>query len=579
MDERIYLINDFGQYELWTQDLAGEEAAQEAKKETVSQLTAVVDHIAEVAAHAGAVLPDKPWLPPLGTRLVTPGVDAEPGIPLGLLDVPSRQAQDVYRFRLEDAGHTAIYGSPGYGASTLLQTMVMNLARQGTPEQVHFLLLDFGNNGLLPLARLPHVADIVTLEEEEKLQKAMERIAAELADRKRRLRAVGVATLAQYTAKTGESLPTVLTVLDGYDALAQDKRKDGIDSQLIQILREGAALGVYLVLTANRANSLRMNMSSNIPTSIGLYLNDEGEVATLFGRERVPQSEILGRGQLHLDAPTAIQFFLPCEGDDDAAVLESLEKEIAAIGERWTGGRPERIPMVPEKLTADAFQEFAPAGSSRNTLFLGLNKGSAEPEWFELFHGETLGIFPENGKQAAEVHPFLMRNLVAASAEADLVVIDAHDALHHFLGSEASLFVGKAMLKSHSDAVKRAVVDLAERGTRAHQCLVINGMTDVIDKLALPKGELSELLGVGSDQAQVIVMDHMTRLNSNFGLAGSLKENLGQILFGGDLSTQRFVENLSFAAKKQAYGKNVLHSARDGELTEIVVPARRGSEG
>ena len=52
--------------------------------------------------------------------------------------------------------------------STLLQTLSLNLAKANTPEQVHLNLLDFGNNGLLPLKDLPHVADIVTLEETEK---------------------------------------------------------------------------------------------------------------------------------------------------------------------------------------------------------------------------------------------------------------------------------------------------------------------------------------------------------------------------------------------------------------------------
>jgi S-DNA-T family DNA segregation ATPase FtsK/SpoIIIE len=235
--------------------------------------------------------------------------------------------------------------------------------------------------------------------------------------------------------------------------------------------------------------------------------------------------------------------------------------------------------MVPERLTVDGFQEMAPAEPSRNTLLIGLNKSSAEPEQFNLFWGESLGIFPENGKQAAEIFPFLMRNLAEASVGADLVVIDAYDVLHPFVESEASLLVGKPMLKTHSEAVKRAIATLVETGTATRQCIVINGLTDVIDKLMLPKGEVVELLSVGSDTSQLIVMDHMTKMSSSFGLAGSLKENVGQVLFGGDLSSQRFVDNLSFAAKKQAHARNELHSVRDGELTEIVLPTATPSEG
>lgn len=578
VDERIYLINGFGQYDLWTQDLSGDEDAEESRAETATELSAMVAHIADIARDAGSVLPDKPWLPPLESRIVTPPVDDGPGIPLGLLDIPSRQAQEVYRFSLEDSGHTAVFGSPGYGASTLLQTLVLNLARQQTPERLQVLLLDFGNNGLLPLAPLPQVADIVTLEEEEKLQKAMERLGSELADRKRRLRAAGVATLAQYRVKTGESLPIALTVLDGYDAIAQDKRKEAIDTQLIQVLREGAALGVYLVLTANRANSIRMNMSSNIPNTIGLYLNDEADVASLFGRDRVMQSEVLGRGQLQLDAPTAIQFFLPCHGDDDATVLDNLEKEVAAMAGAWTGARPEPIPMVPQELTMEVFGDRLEQKAARDRLFLGLNKRTAEPESFELFTGKSLAIFPGTAKQAAATYPFVLESLAGAIAAEELVVIDAHDALKpHFAATEC-LYLGKVSLRLHADALKKALTDLVEHGTQVRRCIVINGMTDVFDKLMLSNEQVAELLGVGGADAQLILLDQVSKVNGNFTLIGPLKENVDQILFGGDLSAQRFVDNLPLAVRRQTPGKNVLHSLTDDELCEVVTPTVQPSE-
>ena len=69
----------------------------------------------------------------------------------------------------------------------------MNLSRQNTPDQIHFHLLDFGNNGLLPLKNLPHTADIVTLEEDEKLQKMLDRISLVLTERKQLFKECGVA--------------------------------------------------------------------------------------------------------------------------------------------------------------------------------------------------------------------------------------------------------------------------------------------------------------------------------------------------------------------------------------------------
>jgi S-DNA-T family DNA segregation ATPase FtsK/SpoIIIE len=368
--------------------------------------------------------------------------------------------------------------------------MVLNLARQQTPEQLQVLLLDFGNNGLLPLAPLPQVADIVTLEEEEKLQKAMDRIAAELADRKRRLRAVGVATLAQYRVKTGEPLPIVLNVLDGYDALAQDKRKEAIDTQLIQVLREGAALGVYLVLTANRANSIRMNMSSNIPNQLALYLNDEADVTALFGRDRVMQSEILGRGQLQLDAPTAIQFFLPCEGEDDAAVLENLEKEVAGMAASWTGARPERIPMVPEELTVEAFRDIASVRALEEAggVAVGLSKATTTAVGF-LPRTQPFFLFAARDD---EQELLFQEVLLAQGARAarEFMIVDFDDSFAEVLDRTA-LPANFSRITNQVDAnqvVAGIVAYLAlskQKAQGAQMVLVIANLADFIAKTAV----------------------------------------------------------------------------------------------
>nr|WP_308666621.1 FtsK/SpoIIIE domain-containing protein [Enterococcus durans] len=100
------------------------------------------------------------------------------------MDIPSRQAQETFTFDFNEFSHTAIYGSAGFGKSVALQTFVMNLVRKNTPEQLHVYLFDFGTNGLLPLKDLPHVADLVHLEENEKLVKCVKKIRQELTKRK-----------------------------------------------------------------------------------------------------------------------------------------------------------------------------------------------------------------------------------------------------------------------------------------------------------------------------------------------------------------------------------------------------------
>ena len=575
VDERIYTINEVGQYELFFDP--GEEVDQgKDTSDLPSQLEAVIETIASIFEGDLALsLPDKPWLPNLPANIVAPASTGGSGlmVPLGMLDVPARQAQERFDFDLVKAGHTVVFGSPGFGKSTVLQTLVVGLAGVATPEQVQVNLIDFGNNGLLPLRLLPHVADIVTLEESEKLDKMLEGIGGLLAVRKHLFKEAGVANRVQYAAKTGLELPVVVNVVDGYDNLtANDRRKDQIDSLLLQVLREGAGLGVYVVLSASRVGGVRMNMLSNISTKLCLYLNDEGEVAQVLGRERVVQVDAPGRGQVLVGVPTAVQFFQPGTGVTSAQVLTALEEQVAVLDAGWSGVRPGRIPMVPRELTAQAFAERIAADESGEKVFLGLNKTTALPEGFEVFQGKTLAVFPETGRQAAVLYPFLMGQLRAVAGEG-LVVIDPQGTLKPFLADAASLFVGKAAVRDHADVVKSALVTLVEGGTQKPQFLVINGMTELFEKLALPPAVVGELLGVGSENLQIVVLDHMSKVNASFGMMSPVKENVEQILFGGDLGAQRFVENVPLDLRKEMFEKNVLHSLKDDELSHIVVPA------
>lgn len=581
IDERIYSINEVGQCELFYDP---DEEVEQGKdtSDLPTQLEAVIDTIATLSASDPMlVMPDKPWVPNLAERISTPDpVGGSTRVPLGMLDIPSRQTQESYDFDLLAAGHTALFGSPGFGKSTVLQTLVLNLARSNTPEQLHVNLIDFGNNGLLPLKDLPQVADIVALEESEKLSKMLGMIADQLAVRKQSFKDAGVANLEQYRAKTGQAFPIVVNVLDGYDNLtANDARKDTIDNLLLQVLREGAALGVYLVMSASRLGSVRMNMLSNISTKMCLYLNEEAELSQLMGRERLQQADIPGRGQVLTDVPTAIQFYLPAAGENSSELLANVEAQVGALNDAWTGERPPRIPMVPQELTPVEVARFVAEDTTSSRVLFGLNKTSAQPEYFDLFQGASLAVFPDTGRQALLLYPFLIGQIADAVDPASLVVIDAHDTLESQFSGKASLYLDKKALKNYGEAIKLAFMELIERGTQVPQCVVINGMTDVFERIMFSPNQAGELLGLGSDLIQIIVLDHLSKVNGSFGMIGPLKENVHQILFGGDLGSQRLVDNLPLAVRKEVHAKNVLHSLMDDELDHIVVPTLDESEG
>ena len=390
VDERIWLINDLGQYELLSDDLSKDENYTADQTEEITELSAVVNYIARVSKTVPLNLPDKPWLEPLETAIISPQTDIHwtdekvLAVPFARMDIPTEQRQKDYHFDLEKMGHTVFYGSPGFGKSLALQTLVLNLARLNTPEQVQINLFDFGTNGLLPLKDLPHVVDLTRFDEEEKLVKFLKRIDQELKNRKEKFALYNVASLSQYEQKSGDKLPAILTIFDGFDTIKDTPLEEAIESMINRILREGASLGCYVILTALRSNSLKISMSSNITSRLAFYLVDEGASKEIIGRDALIQQEIFGRAQLKEDIPYAIQVYLPISGEGDIERLYNLEEEVKLIARSWTGVCPEPIPMLPNEVTLTHFSNHPKVLEmwSRGELPIGFDKETTDPQGF-----------------------------------------------------------------------------------------------------------------------------------------------------------------------------------------------------
>lgn len=316
------MINHLGQAELLTTDLSAAEIVQAEYEENQTELEVVVDEIAQTTKENDLNLPTKPWLPDLLPQIVAPEVAWENEwqkprrmvVPFGMLDIPEKQAQKELLFDLEKFTPAVLLGSSGYGKSTALQTLVLNLARYNSPTQVQFNLLDFGNNGLLPLRKLPHVADHVRLDEREKFFKMLQRILETLEKRKALFQEHGVVNLEQYEAMTKQTLAVIVNVIDAYDTIIEDERET-VDSTINRILREGAALGVLLVMSSNQISAYRLGMRSNIAKTLLLYLVNNDDLIEVLGRKRLQIPPLPGRGQLEIDDTVdAFQTYQPISG-------------------------------------------------------------------------------------------------------------------------------------------------------------------------------------------------------------------------------------------------------------------------
>ncbi|WP_233448971.1 type VII secretion protein EssC, partial [Paenilisteria weihenstephanensis] len=424
IDDTVYMINELGQYEILTEDLSGLDKMTSTTKIT-SELEAIIDYLDVYTTEHDIKKLAQPWLPPLPTRLSSETMDYEQTwqtgkqslkIDIGMLDQPEVQAQHPFTINLSKDGHLAIFSSPTFGKSTMIQTVIMQLARKQSPELLHIYLLDFGTNGLMPLKNLPHVADLMTGDEQEKLGKFTRRMIAEQKLRKALLSEYGVANLDMYEQLGNEPLPEIIIVLDNYDVLREPGFDESLEQTLTQIGREGASLGIHLITSASRATAMKYQLLASIKLQVSLFMIDKSEVTNIVGRSDFEIEEIHGRGLIKLDKPTIFQTALPVVGEDDVAVITNLQAETKAMSTAWTGKRPAPIPMVPEMLTYEAFMEKESAQldmASADLVPLGVDYEAVESVAWNIERQHTLVVMGgTSGSEVDAIH-YLLETLQA----------------------------------------------------------------------------------------------------------------------------------------------------------------------
>ncbi len=370
-----------------------------------TQLKALVAYIKKVAEREGISPLPGPWLPPLPEQVALEAVYPPEGWNgqtwqpvstwlepvVGLVDDPANQYQGPLPLNLGKEGHLAVYGAPGTGKTTFIQTLITSLALTHSPQDVHLYLLDFGGRLLTMFAPLPHVGGVVLADEEEKLHRLLRYLLREMERRKECFSKSGVGTLPAYRAATGEPLPSVVVILDNYIGFINTY--PDAEEQLAQISREGGNLGVHLVLTANSPSMIKAKVSGNITLSVALQLADRGDYSMAVGRTGgLEPAAVPGRGLVKGKPPREFQTALPIAGDTEAERTTALKSLIEQMAQAWSGPRARPIPVLPDVVPlADLLPPggawLPPPEDGSLAVPIGLDVDDLEPVEVDLWDG------------------------------------------------------------------------------------------------------------------------------------------------------------------------------------------------
>ena len=210
---------------------------------------------------------------------------------------------------VEQGPHSLIGGTSGAGKSELLQTLVLSLAANYSPQKVNFLFVDYkGGASSAEFRDLPHTVGYVTNLSGRLALRALTSLRAEL--RRRMLLMEGRAKdlTEMLEVAPDEAPPSLVIVVDEFAALV--KEIPDFVAGMVDVAQRGRSLGIHLVLATQRPTGVvNDNILANTNLRIALRMLDPTDSDNIINSRVAADIPVPLRGRAY--ARTGPQTLVP----------------------------------------------------------------------------------------------------------------------------------------------------------------------------------------------------------------------------------------------------------------------------
>ncbi|MFI9768189.1 FtsK/SpoIIIE domain-containing protein [Streptomyces sp. NPDC052415] len=566
--------------------------AESREDEEITDLKVLVDEIRRANQSLGIPAQHSPWLPALDETLLldevpapafTPAAGKLPPAVYGVEDLPALQARRPVAVDFASFGHLMIGGAPRSGRSQVLRTIAGSIARTHSVADVHLYGIDCGNGALNALTRLPHCGAVVSRKQTERVVRLVNRLKGEMDRRQGVLADKGFADIGEQRAAVAEDerLPHIVVLLDrweGWVPTLGEVDHGALTDDLQTMMREGASVGIHLVLTGDRT-LLVGRIATLTEDKYGLRLADRSDFSTLgIPARKVPEEIPPGRAFKN-EAGTETQFALLAEdttGQGQAAAL-------AAIGEAATARdagvprarRPFRVDSLPSRISFPEAWELRDPDVSGSKLYALAGIGGDEIVGFgpDLAQGVPSFVIAGPAKSGRSTvlmnfaQSFLKqgaRLVVAAPRQSPVRQLDGVEGvLKVFTGDDIDEDEFEELIDGAEPSVENPVVVLIDDGEILEDCDAESQMKKIVSRGA----ERGLALVIAGDEEDVCSGFSGWQVDAKKARRGILLSP--QESSSGDLIGFRL--NRGMVGGPAVPGKGMLHLG-DGELRTVVIP-------
>lgn len=201
--------------------------------------------------------------------------------------------------------HGLVAGTTGSGKSETLQTYMLSLALNFSPDDIGFFIIDYKGGGMGNLfSGLPHVLGQISNLSGNQIRRAMVSIKSENLRRQRIFNENGVNNINAYTHlyKNGEAKIPVPHLFIIIDEFAELKREEpDFMRELISVAQVGRSLGVHLILATQKpSGTVDDNIWSNSKFRLCLRVQDRQDSMDMLHKPDAAYLTQAGRGYLQV---------------------------------------------------------------------------------------------------------------------------------------------------------------------------------------------------------------------------------------------------------------------------------------